>query len=445
MQHESPLHSGQLHVTFCVPEADILAEVTRLETASPQAEQDADSLREQAEENCVLQHLQKTLYQEAVMLWREPELIELADHYQGGLQAEFLVSCLPRLGLDLEKIRVQVPPFPEPGEALLQARLHELKYQHQYQAVSRAVQPGDRVLANVYGTFRNLILPNSLQVNETIYLGWDQADLFNPDLLLGLKQGDTKSIDVVLPGDYPVLSAQGKRAQWHLHILAVEALSAHDETDDAAWLESAHLQLQAEAFGYWQKLLDQAILDQILETHAIDIPAQAVSEQLRWLWESEELPELQALGLEKESPKSWAAWQLARPLVKQAERHLQHNLLLRAWAWEHQITVTEAETMELVREMLSQTLEPETLDAEESLDDLLEDMAEDGSLQEMLTDVQAQLLLQKCQAEMREQVCFYIPAEASADPASETLFEGDYSDLLAAIQFAGKLELAEKT
>ena len=113
--------------------------------------------------------------------------------------------------------------------------------------------------------------------------------------LIGMKKGETRTIEVTFPADYNRVELQGKTAQFDVTVLHVDAPQAGELNDEfakklgvedvAALRTAVREQMTAALASMSRQAVKRQILDALDETHKFAVPEQLVDAEFDTIWQ----------------------------------------------------------------------------------------------------------------------------------------------------------------
>lgn len=203
----------------------------------------------------------------------------------------------PEIKLDkLDALAVERPQV-EITEADVDKLVENLrKSRREWQPVARAAATGDQCTVDFVGRIDGEPFNGGQGADVSVELG---AGQFLPDLeraIVGHAEGDVFTADVTFPEDYQREDLRGKTAQFEVTVKSVKAaqwpdidaafLTAHgvDENAGVAGLrEKCRAALETERDRNIRNRLKQAVLDQLLKAHPLEVPPSRVAEEVERL------------------------------------------------------------------------------------------------------------------------------------------------------------------
>jgi trigger factor len=324
-----------------------------------------ESLRGDALQGAVQDGVQQLLSEQKIRPALQPQ-VELNEGYSPGKDAEVRVSleALPEVGtpqiddLKLERLTV------EPDDAAVEQQLQQLARQNKRwedAPSTHAAEKGDLVVMDFEGKVDGKPFDGGKGEDMSVELGSGQLIPGFEDQLLGAKGGDSRSVEVTFPEDYPADKLKGKKATFAVTVKSVK--TAGETKVDEEFAKSLGLndleqlrglirgQVEQELNGLTRTHMKRQLLDQLAARHSFDVPQsmveaeyQNIIAQLRHEASHEENPEAALAEIEAE----------AAEYREIAVRRVRLGLLLSEIGAEHGINVTEQEMNRLIMQAASQ-------------------------------------------------------------------------------------------
>ena len=286
---------------------------------------------------------------------------------------------LPRIELpSLEGLKVQVagPRLPTADELI--ERLHQklrAEAPHRERKPGEAICLGDEVECDIVTVADGRVVSGGvrhgarLEMREFVHLpGFVEELLKIPTFTAG-------TFELTLPDDYPAADLAGRTATFYVEVRRVFEV-AQPELDDSAALQAAGLgedidkameaiaaEIDEEQGRELLVLASQTVLDAVADRVTEEVPAAAVDEELRQLWQQTEALVLQGRDFSKELVEQSLNRFLDDPELRaQAEHRIKVGLVLGALISEQNL----APSPEVVRDLLETAAEGVGVSTEEA-------------------------------------------------------------------------------
>lgn len=212
-------------------------------------------------------------------------------------------------------------------------------------------ESGDRVVVSFTGRIDGAPFEGGTAEDITTVIGSKTLLPGFEDQLVGMTAGETRTIKVTFPDNYPSEILKGKEAEFDVTAKTVEApgtVAIDDEFAKSLGLESLERlreavkeRLQREHATVTRRRLKRALLDQLDERHKFDLPPTLVEAEFNNVWKTI-VDDLQAQGRtfgdeDTSEEKAKAEYR------KIAERRVRLGLVLSEIGERNAITVTEEE------------------------------------------------------------------------------------------------------
>lgn len=195
-------------------------------------------------------------------------------------------------------------PVAEVAESDIDAMVENLRKQRtDWEVADRGATDGDRVTLDFVGTLDGEAFDGGKGENATVILGSGRMVADFEAGLVGMTAGQTKTIDVSFPEDYPAENLAGKTAQFALSVHKVEVprLPEVDEAfvqqfgiSDGAIdsLRTALRENMERELGQTIKArMKEQVMDQLLGANEVSLPQSMVEDEIEQLAKQMRLPE----------------------------------------------------------------------------------------------------------------------------------------------------------
>lgn len=225
----------------------------------------------------------------ANVLRLEPvENTENNDHFQ----AAFIFEVLPEVKLsDLSELAIE-KSVAHVGDAEVDKTIEILRKQRtRYQRVEREAQNGDRVIIDFEGKIDGVPFDGGSSQNYPFVLGEGQMLPEFEAGVLGLKEGESKEVEVHFPEDYHGADVAGKTALFNITVnnVAVAELPEVDEQfakalgisdgDVNKMREEVKKNVSREVKRRTDSQNVEAVMNALREAHDFDLPKSLVEEE----------------------------------------------------------------------------------------------------------------------------------------------------------------------
>ncbi|MGN6498128.1 MAG: trigger factor [Tsuneonella sp.] len=299
--------------------------------------------------------------------------VELGEGYEQGKDAELSVALevLPEVeapeieGLSLERLTVPVTDA-EVDEAVANIAGQQKSYKDAPK--NRKAQAGDQLIVDFVGRVDGEEFEGGKAEGTPLVIG---AGRFIPGFeegMEGAKAGESRTIEVTFPEDYPAENLAGKKAEFDVtvHELKVEGETAVDEDfAKSLGLESLEQlrgllkgQLEQELGGFTRTAMKRQLLDTLAAGHDFAVPEGMVDAEFEQIW-----AQLQQEAARDENPEA-ALKEIEgeRDEYRQiAERRVRLGLLLSEIGQKNGVQVSQQE-MSMLIQQAAQQYRPEDRD-----------------------------------------------------------------------------------
>ena len=296
--------------------------------------------------------------------------IDLGAGYAQGKDAELTIELevLPDIevpsveGLKLEKLHVAVADE-QVDEALKTLAGNQKSYKDAPKTKKSA--EGDQLLIDFIGRVDGTEFEGGKAEGAPLVLGSGQFIPGFEEQLTGLKAGDSKTIKVTFPADYPAENLKGKEAEFDVTVQAVKVEGETKVDEDfakslgldslAKLKELLKAQLEQETAGLTRTQMKRQLLDKLAADHHFAVPPSMVEAEFEQIWQ-----QLEAEVEKEDDPKA------ARQEIEDdkddyrriAERRVRLGLLLSEIGQANGVEVTNQE-MQMLLQQAAQQYRPE--------------------------------------------------------------------------------------
>jgi trigger factor len=257
------------------------------------------ALAQEALQSAVQEGVQNLLAEKQLRPAMQPA-VELGEGYEDGKDAEVTVSLevLPDVpapaieGLTLERLTV------EPSEEEVDTQLDRLASQQKSfedAAEDHAAATGDQVEMDFAGSVDGVPFEGGTGEGMTIEIGSGRLIPGFEDQLVGIKVGESRTLDVTFPDDYGVDTLKGKAAKFEVTATAVRTAKEGGPDDEFAkslGLESLEQlrgllkgQIEQELNGLTRTHMKRKLLDQLASSHDFEVPPSMVEAEFAQIWQ----------------------------------------------------------------------------------------------------------------------------------------------------------------
>ncbi len=292
--------------------------------------------------------------------------VDLGDGYAQGKDAELKVELevLPEIeapstdGLKLERLTVAVADA-QVDEALERLASNQKSYDDAPKTKKSA--DGDQLIIDFVGRVDGVEFEGGKAEGAPLVIGSGQFIPGFEEQLTGLKTGDTKTIKVTFPADYPAADLKGKDAEFDVTVQQVKVpgeTKIDDEFAKSLGLEGLDqlkellkAQLEQETAGLTRTQMKRQLLDKLAADHDFEVPPTMVEAEFEQIWQ-----QLQAEIAKEEDPAAGLAEIEAEKddYKRIAERRVRLGLLLSEIGQANGVEVTSQEMGMLVQQAAQQ-------------------------------------------------------------------------------------------
>ncbi len=283
------------------------------------------------------------------------------------LKFEMKVECAPDFkvkghkGLDLKK---KVKTFSDQD---IDKKIDELREGNAKLIPSEDKEVGDKhfVVVDYDGVVDGKPLDGGSAKGQLLDMAAPQTIAGFTDGIKGAKTGETRSVTVTFPADYPKKDLQGKAAVFQITVTDIKEKRLPDANDDFAkdlgltdladLRNRIKMNLEMEFQKTSRQDMENQISDQLVTKNEFDLPPTLVKEQTEYL--NQRLKSY--LTQQGASEVDWKAneGKMSEKNKPEAERHLRLSYVLSAIARDEKLNVTEAEVEDVIKKSI-ESVEP---------------------------------------------------------------------------------------
>ncbi len=255
------------------------------------------AVEQEVVQNLLPDALSEAMTQEGIAPIGQPQIDEV--NIQEGESLRFVATAqvLPEFeigdyrGWQLERRIMQIEP------SHIDRHLEGLRERHaELHTVSeRAIAEGDHAMIDYQGMLDGMPMEGGTGSNVTLEVGAGQFLTEIEQGLVGLSQGDERSIPVTFAEDYREASLAGKTIDFQVSVVEIKEKILPDLDDDfarsyeeadtlEALRERAREELEEAAWQSADNTLRQALLAKLVASNPIDVPDILIQEHLRQLY-----------------------------------------------------------------------------------------------------------------------------------------------------------------
>ena len=356
--------------------------------------------------------------------------VDLGDGYAQGKDAELSVELevLPEIetpsveGLKLEKLTVPVSDA-QIDEALATLAGNQKSYTDAPKTKKSA--EGDQLIIDFTGRVDGTEFEGGKAEGAPLVIGSGQFIPGFEEQLSGLKAGDTRTITVKFPEDYPAANLKGKDAEFDVTVQAVKVpgeTKVDEEFAKSLGLDSLaklkeliKAQLDQESAGLTRTQMKRQLLDKLAADHDFAVPPSMVEAEFEQIWQ-----QLEAEVAKEDDPEA------ARQEIEAdkedyrriAERRVRLGLLLSEIGQANGVEVSSQE-MNMLLQQAAQQYRPE--DRERFVDYVRQDAMAQAQLRAPLyEDKVVDFLFDKAEVTEREVTREELEAAIEAEETTES-------------------------
>ena len=250
------------------------------------------------EDRIVRKAIQKNNEENKIDIINIKEIRDQSHNSDGTYTATIELIVAPDFELtDYKGIEVTVPKTDVTDEQLEESlsQIRE-RFAHYEDVKDRGIQMGDFVVINYKGSVHGKavgevlpLAPATLAQNTGFWLKMDENS-FLPGFctpLIGLKENDTKSVNVTIPDDYEAEELRGQSLDYEVEIVEIKEQRLPELDDEFAekiepgktldqLKETLREQMQEQRKGYRQEMITNQILSKINSELEFELPQEIV-------------------------------------------------------------------------------------------------------------------------------------------------------------------------
>lgn len=218
-------------------------------------------------------------------------------------------------------------------------------------AKTAKAKEGDRLKISYLGKLDGEPFEGGADEEAYIFLGQKRFIPGFEEQLVGLKTGETKTIEVTFPENYPAPNLAGKAATFDIEVFEIAApgeLKLDDDWAKTLGMESLEKltdvlkdQIQSQYGSQTRQKVKRQLLDALDKQYSFDLPPTLVSQEFEIIW-NQVAEEMKRTGKTFEDEKTTEEEARAE-YTRIAERRVRLGLVLSKIGEENKIQVTEPE------------------------------------------------------------------------------------------------------
>jgi trigger factor len=323
------------------------------------------ALHQDALNSTVQESVQSLLAEQKLRPATQPA-VDLDETYEEGKDAELAVTLevLPDVptpqieGLKLERLTVEAPQAEiddQIGKIAAQSKRHETALE------GHPAVEGDLVVMDYKGTVNGVAFDGGTGEAMSVELGSGRLIPGFESGLEGVKQGESRELNVTFPKDYPAKELAGKDAVFAVTVTEVKVPAEQAIDDEFAkqlgltgldqLKELIKGQVEQELNGLTRTYMKRKLLDQLAEGHDFPVPPSMVEAEFQQIWsqlEHETTHEADPAAAMAELEADKGDYQAI------AERRVRLGLLLSEIGQANGVEVSQAEMQRLMQQAAQQ-------------------------------------------------------------------------------------------
>lgn len=308
---------------------------------------------------------QKALDQASIRPASQPELTPIGDiesviKGQADLAYQIAVEMMPVFTpVEPSSLELKRPVY-EPSDADIDEALKTVVSQtKQFEAKkgkSVKAADGDKLIIDFVGKIGDEAFEGGSAEGSELIIGSGQFIPGFEEQLVGVKKGETKTLNVTFPADYGAKNLAGKEATFETtvqDILAPKEGEADDELAKQLGLESLEAlkgilktQLEQQYKGASRFKMKRALLDVLDEKHSFDLPKRMLEAEFQGIWQ--QVQQDKAAGQLSDEDAGKSEDELKQEYMKIAERRVRLGLVLAEIGTRQNVQVTDQEVNQAI-------------------------------------------------------------------------------------------------
>lgn len=261
----------------------------------------------------------------------EPKAAEGADKMEFSAVFEVFpeIALADLSGAEVEKVSFTVT------DAEVEKTLDALRKQRvSYEVASRAAQKDDRVTIDFVGRLDGVEFEGGKGSGFPVIVGGGQMLPDFDNALVGMKEGETKTVDVAFPEGYQAPNLAGKTAQFDITCTKVEAAKLPEvdaefakalgvaDGDVTKMRDEVRANLEREVKKRLQSAVKSKVMDALLNANPIEVPKALVEMEAQYMMENAR-QDFKARGMNVEKMPFEPSW-----FIPQATHRVKLGLVL---------------------------------------------------------------------------------------------------------------------
>ncbi len=302
---------------------------------------------------------------------QQPEISMTEDEKEaeiilaGEADFEFKISyeVMPEITVpDLSKLKIERPVVDVSDKEVDEQVLKIAESARTYEEKKGKAADGDRVTMDYLGKVDGTPFDGGKDEGAKLVIGSNRFIPGFEEQLTGMKAGDTKTIKVTFPTEYPAENLAGRDAEFDITLHAVEKpakLEINDELAKQLGVESADKlreavksQIESQNGSYTRARVKRQVLDQMDEKTKMELPNRMVKAEFENIW-TQMTNELQRAGKTFEDEETTEE-EARKEYQKLAERRVRLGLTLAKIGEDAKIEITEDEMQKAVFDQVRQ-------------------------------------------------------------------------------------------
>ncbi len=162
----------------------------------------------------------------------------------------------------------------------------------EWENVERAAEEADQVIINFVGRIDDVAFEGGKAENVPLVLGSNSMIPGFEDQLIGVKQGEQKTIEVTFPEDYQSKEVAGKKAQFEIDVLKVNKPVLPELNDEfaksfgiadglEAFRQEVRNNMERELSTRLKNQMKNNVMDALLEANEVEVPQALIDDEIQ--------------------------------------------------------------------------------------------------------------------------------------------------------------------
>ncbi|MBX3509782.1 MAG: trigger factor [Hyphomonadaceae bacterium] len=282
---------------------------------------------------------------------------------EADLTFELSLEIMPEFEpTDLKAISITRPVTPVEDKQVEDALAELAKANRGFEDKDGAAVDGDAVTVDFVGSVDGEKFEGGSAENAQVVIGSNQFIPGFEEQLIGAKAGETRTLNVTFPEDYPAANLAGKAAAFETTIKGVRQPKQGDPDD--AWAQELGLEslnavkdalrqrIESEHNAQSRAKAKRALFDQLDTAHSFELPPRMVEAEFNQIWRQVEADK--QAGRADPSDEGKSEEDLKGEYRAIAERRVRLGLVLAEIGRRHKIEVSDQEVAQAIGQQARQ-------------------------------------------------------------------------------------------